>query len=75
MKVTEKGQVTIPIQVREKLGIRPGDEVEFTIEHGSARLVRSSNQTTRGRRIVDRLAQATSRGMSTEEIMALTRGE
>lgn len=29
MRVTSKGQVTIPKGVREKLGIRPGDEVGF----------------------------------------------
>lgn len=28
-RVTQKGQVTIPKEVREKLGIRPGDEIEF----------------------------------------------
>lgn len=28
-RVTSKGQVTIPKEVREELGIRPGDEIEF----------------------------------------------
>jgi AbrB family looped-hinge helix DNA binding protein len=28
-RVTEKGQVTIPKEIRERLGIRPGDEVTF----------------------------------------------
>lgn len=28
-RVTKKGQVTIPKEVREELGIRPGDEIEF----------------------------------------------
>lgn len=28
-KVTTKGQVTIPKDIREKLGIKPGDEVTF----------------------------------------------
>jgi AbrB family looped-hinge helix DNA binding protein len=28
-KITSKGQVTIPKDVRERLGLRPGDEIEF----------------------------------------------
>jgi len=32
VKVSEKGQITIPKEYREKFGIRPGDEVEFGVE-------------------------------------------
>jgi AbrB family looped-hinge helix DNA binding protein len=39
-RVTSKGQVTIPRQVREKLGLRPGDEIEFVEEHGVFRIRR-----------------------------------
>lgn len=35
-KVTSKGQITIPKAVRDSLGIRPGDEVEFVIEADGA---------------------------------------
>jgi AbrB family looped-hinge helix DNA binding protein len=28
-KITTKGQVTIPKRVRERLGLKPGDEIEF----------------------------------------------
>ncbi len=35
MRVTSKGQVTIPIEAREKLGILPHTEVEFEVDHGS----------------------------------------
>ncbi len=34
--VTEKGQATIPLRVRELLGIHPGDEVEFEVEENLA---------------------------------------
>ncbi len=34
MKVTVKGQVTIPVQIREKLGITPNSEVDFVEEGG-----------------------------------------
>ena len=33
-KITAKGQITVPKQVRERLGLRPGDELEFIEEHG-----------------------------------------
>jgi AbrB family looped-hinge helix DNA binding protein len=39
MRVTEKGQVTIPKEVRDRLGITPGSEVEFVADDKGARLV------------------------------------
>jgi AbrB family looped-hinge helix DNA binding protein len=33
-KVTSKGQVTIPKEVRERLGLKTGDEIEFTERRG-----------------------------------------
>ncbi len=79
MRVTTKGQVTIPIEVREKLGIFPGTEVEFTVSGNSATLrkrKRSKNGgMTRGARAVALLAgSATDKGLTTDEILALTRG-
>lgn len=37
-RVTSKGQVTIPKDVRERLGLRPGDEIEFVDDRGGFRL-------------------------------------
>jgi AbrB family looped-hinge helix DNA binding protein len=37
-RITTKGQVTIPKEVRERLGLQPGDELEFVEEHGVFRL-------------------------------------
>ncbi|HEX5504086.1 MAG TPA: AbrB/MazE/SpoVT family DNA-binding domain-containing protein [Thermomicrobiales bacterium] len=37
--ITRRGQVTIPVEVRRALGVKPGDEVAFAIEDGQVRLV------------------------------------
>lgn len=73
MRVTSKGQVTIPIEIRERLGLLPGTEVEFDVDGEAARLTRAEAAAGRGRSIVDRLRGRATRRLSTEEIMALTR--
>jgi AbrB family looped-hinge helix DNA binding protein len=75
MKVTTKGQVTIPQRIREKLNIRPGNEVEFRIEGKAVKLVPVRRNQRRGRRIVEHMRGRGTVKMTTEEIMALTRGE
>lgn len=76
MRLTDKGQVTIPIRVREELGLQPGDEVEFVVEGDSARLTRAVGARRRGQRLVDHLlGKRADVSMSTAEIMELTRGE
>ena len=74
MKVTTKGQVTIPIQLRDKIGIQPGCEVEFAEERGRLYL-RKIKGTGRGRQLVEAMTGQGNIAMSTAEIMALTRGE
>ena len=76
MRITSKGQVTIPIEIRERLGLLPHTEVRFEVEGNVVRIVREERpRTGRGQRLVERMrGRATSR-MSTEEIMALTRQE
>ena len=39
MRVTEKGQVTIPKEIRDRLNIGPGSEVDFIADDNGARLV------------------------------------
>lgn len=72
MKVTIKGQVTIPSNIREKMGITPDSEVDFVEEKGRVYLTKrkSSNQTDNRFR---RLRGTASLKMTTDEIMALTR--
>lgn len=74
MKVTTKGQVTIPLDIREKLHIGPGSEVEFEVQGNVIRIIAVKSAQQGGRRIVERLKGRASVKMSTDEIMALTRG-
>ncbi len=77
MKITSKGQVTIPKEIRDRLGLLPGTEVEFVEEGGEARVRRLAGGRTRGDEIVDRLLKASGGDipLSTDEIMRMTRGE
>jgi len=74
MRVTSKGQVTIPVEIREQLGLLPGTEVEFTVDGDAARVKRSEHAERPGEILVRRLRGRATSGMSTDEIMALTRG-
>jgi AbrB family looped-hinge helix DNA binding protein len=79
MRVTSKGQVTIPQDVREKLGIFPGTEVDFVVRGDSAKLVKAKRKNgtmTRGERIVALAAGkgSVNRDLTTDQIMAITRG-
>jgi AbrB family looped-hinge helix DNA binding protein len=51
MRVTEKGQVTIPKEIRDFLGIRPGSEVAFVRETDKVRLIVSSGEEAHERRM------------------------
>jgi len=78
MRITSKGQVTIPQDVRDEVGLLPHTEVEFVIEPDGVRIVkaRQGRRPTRGAMVVDRLRRGAGRvSMSTDAIMALTRGE
>jgi AbrB family looped-hinge helix DNA binding protein len=76
MRVTSKGQVTIPIEIRERLGLLPHTEVRFEVEGNVVRIVREERTSAgRGQRLLERMRGRATSGMSTEEIMALTRGE
>jgi AbrB family looped-hinge helix DNA binding protein len=72
--VTSKGQITIPAEIRERFGFLPDTEVEFIVEGDTVMLIRSSEPgASRGERIVSRLRGRATTGLSTDEIMALTR--
>ncbi len=75
MKITTKGQVTIPADVRERLGLLPHTEVEFVVEDGRAVLRKLRRSRRRGAKVVAHLRGRGTVPMTTDEILALTRGE
>lgn len=81
MRVTSKGQVTIPQAIREAAGLLPGTEIDFVLgDDGIVRVRRQAEQpadpaldkAVAGLRGAAR--RATTAPLSTDEIMALTRG-
>jgi antitoxin PrlF len=70
MRVTQKGQVTIPQDVRRALGIHPGSDVEFEVDAQGARLL---VDRTRAAQEIARMRGAGDGEMTTDEILALTR--
>jgi AbrB family looped-hinge helix DNA binding protein len=74
MKVTEKGQVTIPKDLRDALGIGAGTEVEFERRKDTIVVRKSDRNPSRGRRLAEGLKGRGDVEMTTDEIMALTRG-
>lgn len=81
MRVTEKGQVTIPKEIRDRLGIVPGSEVDFVASNNGALLVRVDNPQYQSpiRDFDDWAARVKgtfdTSGMTTDEFMVWLRGE
>lgn len=77
MRITSKGQVTIPIELRERLGLLPETEVEFEVDGDALRLLRARSPKGggRGAAVVARLLGRGDVRMTTDQILALTRSE
>jgi len=72
-KITTKGQVTIPKGLRDYLGPKPGSSVEFELATDGRVFLQSRQRGPENK--FARLRGSLKRGMSTDEVMALTRGE
>jgi antitoxin PrlF len=72
-KITTKGQVTIPKRLRDHLGLKPGSSVEFGLA-ADGRVFLQTHQRTPESKFA-RLRGSVKSGMTTDEVMALTRGE
>lgn len=78
MRITSKGQVTIPQHIREAAGFLPNTEVDFELDGTGVRIVKAerARKLTRGELAVALLRRATDQtSWTTDEIMALTRGD
>lgn len=74
-RVTAKGQITIPLELRRRYGIQPGDEVRFSADADGIRVARAPGSPTRAQRAIAALRGRGDVALTTDEIMALTRGE
>ncbi len=75
MRITSKGQVTIPQDIREISGLLPHTEVEFVLEGERVYLHRAGPEPARGRALVRQMRGRATVRMTTDEIMRLTRGD
>ncbi len=77
MQITSKGQVTIPQDIRNRLGLLPHTKVEFELAGDHARIRKARGEpgeSVRGRLVLDALRGTADTRVSTDGIMALTRG-
>ena len=76
MRITTKGQVTIPKEIRDHLTIVPHDEVDFIVKEAQVILIKSNCPVNRFQEHLKKKMKGTGTiKMSTDEIMLLTRGE
>jgi len=82
MRITSKGQVTIPADIREKAGLLPNTDVDFAMNREGqvvlSRAAKKGRRKSRGEMLVEhlrRFGRAHPSKMTTDEIMALTRGD
>jgi AbrB family looped-hinge helix DNA binding protein len=72
-KITTKGQVTTPKRLRNHLGLKPGSSVEFELAADGRVFLKTRQQAPESR--FARVCGSVKLGMTTDEVMALTRGE
>jgi AbrB family looped-hinge helix DNA binding protein len=76
VRITSKGQVTIPMEIREQLGLLPHTEVEFQVDRDAVRMKKAAKPLTmdRGRALIEHMRGRGTRRITTAQIMKLTRG-
>ena len=73
MRITTKGQVTIPMEIRESMGLLPHTQVKFVVKGNCVYLEKEAS--TRGKTLIQSMRGKGEIKMTTDEIMSLTRGE
>lgn len=74
MRITAKGRVTIPHEIRERLGLHPATEVTLDVVGDTVRIRKLRARPGRGAALVGRLRGKATTRLSTEQLLALTRG-
>lgn len=77
MRVTSKGQVTIPIAIRERYNIQPESEVEFIETEEGPTIVPqpTADRVAEIKRALEKMRGSSTTGLTTDEIMKMMRGE
>jgi len=75
VRLNSKGQVTIPAPLREKHGLREGDEVNVIEDGPALRIVPVDSSHTRGQLLVNRMRGRATTTMSADQLLQLLRGE
>ncbi len=75
MKVSDTGQVTIPREIRERVGMEPGTEVEIIERNGEVVVTTLEDAKTRMSAWIGKVRGTAMPGLSTDDIMTITRGE
>jgi len=79
MRLTSKGQVTIPQDIRELAGMPPGCEVEFHLKDGEVLITKVEADLSQRRQkimsILDGVAGSVGQSLSTDDVLRMTRGE
>ena len=75
MRITQKGQVTIPENLRTKYGFLPYTDIDFIEEKGKVYLITLPQKNKRGQTITEQLRGRATIKMTTDQILALTRGK
>ncbi len=75
MRINSKGQVTIPADLRHKLGFHTGDVVDITASGVVIEITKREGAPTRGQRAVEHMRGSATTHLSTDELMASLRNE
>ncbi|TSA44158.1 MAG: AbrB/MazE/SpoVT family DNA-binding domain-containing protein [Deltaproteobacteria bacterium] len=73
MRITSKGQVTIPQNVREQMGFLANTEVEFFVSDNKVFLQKAENDEGRGKDLIARMRGKGTVALRTDEILVMTR--
>jgi AbrB family looped-hinge helix DNA binding protein len=73
MRITSKGQVTIPQNVREQMGFLANTEVEFVVSGNKVFLQKAENDECRGKDLIACMKGKATAALRTDEILAMTR--